>query len=387
MLLADARFKPLALVLCLLSGVSGCEPTSVPENRSADILSQQSQTGFEQVLPGQPLVFPRDHLSHPGFRTEWWYLTANLETEQGQWIAVQWTLFRIATQPLSGSEGATGWQDTQRFMAHVVVTTAKKRWQAERFARGGIGQAGVEGEPYRLWLDNWRWQGLESSPFPATLTFSDSHSDAHTDAHTNSDSSMNDSSMAATLNIRSYGNLVRQGEAGYSQKDPTDPRLASYYYSMPFLLLDGVVTLDGETMAVKGEGWFDREWSSQAMSEHQTGWDWFSLHLDDGRALMLYQLRSTQHDPFVFGSLSWPDGRSIALSSDQASLTPIATSTLSGREFPTRWHLQVPAHQIDLDVQTQREDQLLPFLFPYWEGPVSASGSQNGLGFMELTGY
>lgn len=368
---ANALFKRIIFVLCLLSGTTGCEP-SVSENRAADILSQQSQTGFEQVLPGQPLVFPRDHLSHPGFRTEWWYLTANLETEQGQWIAVQWTLFRIATQPFAGSENATGWQDTQRFMAHAVVTTAEKRWQAERFARGGIGQAGVEGKPYRLWLDNWRWQGLDSSPFPATLTFADVSADA---------------SMAATLNIRSYGNLVRQGEAGYSQKDPMDPRLASYYYSMPFLLLDGVVTLDGVPVAVKGEGWFDREWSSQAMSEHQTGWDWFSLHLDDGRALMLYQLRSTQHDPFVFGSLSWPDGRSIALSSDQASLTPIATTTLSGRTFPIRWHLQVPAQQIDLDVQAQREDQLLPFIFQYWEGPVTASGSHHGQGFMELTGY
>lgn len=368
---ADALFKRFIFVLCLMSGTTGCEP-SVSENRAADILSQQSQTGFEQVLPGQPLVFPRDHLSHPGFRTEWWYLTANLETEQGQWIAVQWTLFRIATQPFAGSENATGWQDTQRFMAHAVVTTAEKRWQAERFARGGIGQAGVEGKPYRLWLDNWRWQGLDSSPFPATLTFADVSADA---------------SMAATLNIRSYGNLVRQGEAGYSQKDPTDPRLASYYYSMPFLLLDGVVTLDGVPVAVKGEGWFDREWSSQAMSEHQTGWDWFSLHLDDGRALMLYQLRSTQHDPFVFGSLSWPDGRSIALSSDQASLTPIATTTLSGRAYPIHWHLQVPAQQIDLDVQAQREDQLLPFIFQYWEGPVTASGSHHGQGFMELTGY
>ncbi|WP_235335473.1 lipocalin-like domain-containing protein [Photobacterium halotolerans] len=366
-----ALFQRLIFMLYLLLGITGCEPTG-PENRTADILSQQSQTGFEQVLPGQPLVFPRDHLSHPGFRTEWWYLTANLETEQGQWIAVQWTLFRIATQPFADSYNATGWQDTQRFMAHAVVTTSEKRWQAERFARGGIGQAGVEDKPYRLWLDNWRWQGLDSSPFPGTLTFADVSAGA---------------SMAATLNIRSYGNLVRQGEAGYSQKDPTDPRLASYYYSMPFLLLDGVVTLDGETMAVKGEGWFDREWSSQAMSEHQTGWDWFSLHLDDGRALMLYQLRSTQHDPFVFGSLSWPDGRSIALSADQASLTPIATTTLSGRAFPIRWHLQVPAQQIDLDVQAQREDQLLPFLFQYWEGPVTASGSHQGQGFMELTGY
>src|SRR5690606_8457977 len=110
-----ALFQRLIFVLYLLSGITGCEPTG-PENRTADILSQQSQTGFEQVLPGQPLVFLRDHLSHPGFRTEWWYLTANLEAEQGQWIAVQWTLFRIATQPFAGSYNATGWLDTQRFM-------------------------------------------------------------------------------------------------------------------------------------------------------------------------------------------------------------------------------------------------------------------------------
>ncbi|UTM58714.1 carotenoid 1,2-hydratase [Photobacterium sp. CCB-ST2H9] len=385
-------FGLLSLFLLILL-LFGCEPDS-RENNSLAILSQQNDAGFEQVTPGKPLIFPQDHLSHPGFRTEWWYLTANLMSDSGQWIAVQWTLFRTSARPNQGDVQATGWQSPQRFMAHAVVTTAQKRWQAERFARGGIGQAGVTAEPFTLWLDNWRWQGQEqgkrqaASPFPGTLTFRDHN-------------------MDVMLKMRSFGNRVLQGDAGYSQKDPADPRLASYYYSMPFLNIDGEIRLDGELYKVKGEGWFDREWSSQVMSEHQQGWDWFSIHLDDGRALMLYQLRSRKHPPFVFGSLSWPDGRSIRITQGKARMTPIRMATLRSasqgteiqgaetpgtdnqteREFPVRWHLVVPEQHIELDVQARRDDQLLPFLFPYWEGPVTVTGSHTGQGFMELTGY
>ncbi|KDM91522.1 lipocalin-like domain-containing protein [Photobacterium galatheae] len=365
----------LLILLSLL--LLGCEPES-PENRTLAVLSQQNDAGFEQVKPGQPLIFPQDHLSHPGFRVEWWYLTANLTSESGQWLAVQWTLFRTSARPNQSDVLATGWQSPQRFMAHAVVTTAEKRWQAERFARGGIGQSGVTAEPFTLWLDNWRWQGQGGSPFPGTLTFRDQQ-------------------MDVTLKMRSYGNRVLQGDGGYSQKDPADPRLASYYYSMPFLSVDGEIRLDGVLYQVKGEGWFDREWSSQSLSEHQQGWDWFSIHLDDGRALMLYQLRSHQHPAYTFGSLSWPDGKSIPITQGQASLTPIRMAKLrtaiqasdiqAEREFPVRWHLVVPEQQIELDVQARRDDQLLPFLFPYWEGPVTVTGSHTGQGFMELTGY
>ena len=35
----------------------------------------------------------------------------------------------------------------------------------------------------------------------------------------------------------------------------------------------------------------DREWSTSVLGEAYRGWDWFALHLDDGRDLMLYQLR------------------------------------------------------------------------------------------------
>src|SRR5271166_6150776 len=108
--------------------------------------------GFEQATPGKPLVFPRDFGAHPLFRTEWWYLTANLEDASGASYGVQWTLFRQASAP--GDE-RQGWENQNIWMGHAAVTNATEHLFAEIFARGGIGQAGVTAEPFRAWIDDW----------------------------------------------------------------------------------------------------------------------------------------------------------------------------------------------------------------------------------------
>jgi hypothetical protein len=35
----------------------------------------RGEVAYPAVVAGTPLVFPRDHGSHPAFRTEWWYIT------------------------------------------------------------------------------------------------------------------------------------------------------------------------------------------------------------------------------------------------------------------------------------------------------------------------
>ena len=52
-----------------------------------------------------------------------------------------------------------------------------------------------------------------------------------------------------------------------------------------------------------GTGWLDREWSSQPLAPDQAGWDWFSLHLDDGARLMAYRLRGSGRAGATFGNL------------------------------------------------------------------------------------
>ncbi|MEM9677357.1 MAG: lipocalin-like domain-containing protein, partial [Pseudomonadota bacterium] len=79
--------------------------------------------GFEKPDPDKPLAFPRDHGAHPGYRIEWWYLTANLQGADGKIYGVQWTLFRSAMRPPNkDAVQLRGWKDGQTWMAHAGLT-------------------------------------------------------------------------------------------------------------------------------------------------------------------------------------------------------------------------------------------------------------------------
>ena len=108
--------------------------------------------GFAVPQRGYQLSFPADHGAHPDFRIEWWYLTANLEAEDGTEYGVQWTLFRSALEP--GEQ--EGWQSPQIWLGHAAVTSAEEHLFAEKLGRGGTGQAGVTAEPFEAWIDNWQ---------------------------------------------------------------------------------------------------------------------------------------------------------------------------------------------------------------------------------------
>ncbi len=352
----------LPIILTIAMILSGCDNKPTRSN-SVKTLTQSQDFVFEPVVKGEPIVFPRDYGEHPEYLAEWWYLTANLKTETGKEIAVQWTLFRMATS----DDDLTGWKTPQMYMAHAVITTKEKIWATERFARGGIGQAGVSLKPFRAWLDNWSWRAPTSNPFPGQLEFSDDD-------------------MLARLNIKQRGAIVLQGDKGYSQKHPL-LGIASYYYSAPFLDLDGIIELDGKQYKVNGRGWFDREWSSSMLSAKQQGWDWFSIHLEDGSALMVSQLREKGQRPYFIGSRSWPNGKVVELDNNQIRMKPLHFLEVSGISFPLSWLIEVPSQGLRLQTNVVRRDQWLHFMFPYWEGPIKVTGSQKGKGFMELTGY
>lgn len=351
-------------VILLCVALMGCQPKQ-PDEPTVMTLQSPHVQGFDAVTPNKPVTFPKDHGIHPNYRTEWWYVTANLTAKGGKQFGLQWTIFRLADRPDNGTE--TGWQSPQRYMAHLVITDGNQTWHFERFARGGIGQAGVTASPFHAWLDNWSIQSIGTQIFPSQLRFEDK-------------------GVFGRLTLRNEGQFVRQGVGGYSQKSQEGTQ-ASYYYSAPFLQLSGKLTLSGKTYSVTGSGWFDHEWSTEMLSEQQQGWDWFSIHLDDGRALMVAQVRSKGKRGFVFGSLSSPDGQPKSLLGKDIQIVPLRYHKIAGKVLPLVWRIDVPSEKIRLTVSAWNKDQWLPFRFPYWEGPIRVSGSQSGEGFMELTGY
>src|SRR6202012_1582169 len=114
--------------------------------------------GYAKVTPGRIFSFPADHGPHPDFRIEWWYVTANLKDAGGAAYGAQWTLFRQALAPGAQQEG---WANQQIWMAHAAVTRADMHRTAETFARGGVGQAGVEAKPFFAWIDSWEMRGSD----------------------------------------------------------------------------------------------------------------------------------------------------------------------------------------------------------------------------------
>jgi predicted secreted hydrolase len=313
---------------------------------------------FALPRPETELRFPQDHGAHPDFRIEWWYLTANLTGPDGTPYGLQWTLFRSALAPRDGR----GWHTPQLWMGHAAVTTPGAHHVAERLARGGIGQAGVTAAPFAAWIDDWQMAGPDFDHLRLTASGPD---------------------FAYDVTLTATGPLVLHGERGYSVKSAAGQ--ASHYYSQPFFKVKGRLTLPGGAVPVAGTAWLDREWSSQPLAADQTGWDWFSLSFDSGDRLMGFVLRGD--DDFTAATWIGADGRAIPYPDGAFTATPLARHRVAGRDLPVDWQVRLPAQGIDVTVRALNRDAFMTTLVPYWEGPVTVTGSHAGVGYLEMTGY
>ena len=416
--------------------------------------NMQSSDAFTPVKRGYTVAIPRDHMSHPDFQLEWWYLTFVLSAEDGQKFGLQYTLFRFNTElnaPQSAkanakksAEGsaessashssednlhtnanshiAKNWSNGQQWMGHASLHTAEQHYFEERFASGGVGNAYVNQQPFTTVIDDWVWKaaqaevqtGAESKAmFPSVLKVAFGQSSTHHPVRINgkipttaadSLSELNDapsvSAVKVSLNLDTYGPFIKQGDNGYSKKTQ-DERLRSYYYSQPFINAKGTLNIEGNSVRVTGKGWFDHEWTSHLANSEAMGWDWFSLHLDDGSKLMAFRMHamnenmknSTSKHSEIFTTASYiaKNGTKETIEQANVSITPTAYETInegeSPRSVPTAWRIQIPEKDIDLFIRPFKENQWNNSLFPYYEGRVEIKGSHSGSGFMELTGY
>ncbi len=320
----------------------------------------QNPEGFALPDPATRFSFPEDHGAHPDFRIEWWYMTANLTGEDGRDYGMQWTLFRSAVRPGE----AEGWASPQAWMGHAAVSTPDDHFVAERFARGGIGQAGVRAAPFQAWIDDWGMEGSSLSDVQVTAQGTD---------------------FAYNLRFKADRPFVPQGADGFSVK--SEAGQASHYYSQPFYQVSGVLDLPDGPVAVTGQGWLDREWSSQPLTETQTGWDWFSLHLDSGDKLMGYRLRDPSGDAYIVGT--WIDADGTPSPLPEGALTAKATriTRVQGRDVPTAWAVTLPERDLQVELTALNPQSWMSTAVPYWEGPVFVAGSHGGRGYLEMTGY
>jgi predicted secreted hydrolase len=359
--------RRLAALALLLAGLGAVHPTGAygEEWRAADGPRDWS--------------FPRDHGAHPAYRTEWWYFTGNLTDAGGDPWGYQLTLFRVGVRrQLDPAAAANPWSVRDLYLGHLAVTDGARRVfrYTDRLSRTGPGLAGASTGELDVWLLGWRARMDESGAIRLAAAAE---------------------GLAVDLTLRPDQPVVLHGDAGRSRKGPL-PGQASYYASLPSLVTAGTVRAGAGAapVAVTGVSWFDQEFGSNQLAEDQVGWDWFSLHLGDGRELMLYQLRRTDGtlEPASSGTLVAADGSAehLPLGSFRVEVRDTWVSPGSGARYPSSWRVEVAGHGIALDLAPLLADQELATAgstgVVYWEGAVTGSGASGPCrGYVELTGY
>jgi predicted secreted hydrolase len=326
---------------------------------------------------GYRFEFPRDHFSHPCFRTEWWYFTGNLSTAEGRRFGYQLTFFREAVD--NPYPNPSRWRVDDLYLAHFAISdlTGEEFFYTQRISRAGVGLAGADAASGRIWNGPW------SAQVPG-------------DAWT--------LQAAEGKNAIEFEMITRkppaiQGVGGISQKAEGEGN-ASHYYSLTRLETSGQLRFHGKTYTVSGWSWMDHEFSTSQLQPEQVGWDWVSLQMDDGTEWMLFELRRKDGsgDAHSAGSFIDEQGRVTHLAASDFEMTPLEewVSPTTGARYPIRWRIRVPLRGLDLVITAAMQEQELITKettgVDYWEGSIDAQGTRDGnpvqgQGYLEMTGY
>ncbi|MEL6325698.1 MAG: lipocalin-like domain-containing protein [Cyanobacteria bacterium J06626_23] len=340
---------------------------------------QTETTGgeFARVYEPTSLEFPRDFGPHEDYQTEWWYYTGNLEAENGREFGYQLTFFRRGLTPgRDYNSDVSDWRTNQVYFSHFTISDVENKqfYPHERFSRGAEGLTGAQSAPYRVWIEDWSAEQVAPDKVRLTADAGD---------------------VALDLTLTQTLPPVLQGDRGFSPKGP-EPGNASYYYSIVQQQTEGTVTIGDEAIPVVGKSWKDHEYSTSALSEGTVGWDWFSLQLNNGSALMLFALRKETETGLNIadGKFIAADGSETRIAAGDCQVKVLDTwrSPASGAAYPTQWHIEIPKIGLTLDGQPLMPNQELNVSNTYWEGATAFEGQLDqapiaAKGYIEMTGY
>ncbi|MBN1234941.1 MAG: hypothetical protein JW999_02705 [Methanotrichaceae archaeon] len=380
------------LIIALIPAVSAND--ILPDTNNTPAFSPDNNSSRAETV----FNFPADHVLHQPqaivnnieLFAEWIYWTAELkDVETGDLYGVQYTLFQLNMQP-----GLIGYAN------HMAISDIRNsqhpRYRYVTLPEQANISNGIDSNKGAYWQykDNQTtltyWQDLDAWNI---VTLGNVSSDGgHGQNISLNLTVVNDN---ADYYLHRPNGLSAQGECQDSDSEAMAGR--SYYYSHPSMNTTGTLTVDGRSVDVQGNSWFDHQWGG--FGKCFMGWDWFSMRLDDGSFVMVYNLKDpslndipsqrglTYIDPQ--GNVSWWYGE------DAGNLTATRwwKSDLFDFRYPLDWTIDTPAGKYAL--QPYFDEQTMNVAegeIKYWEGLMRVregdmSGEQIGIGYMELVGY
>lgn len=339
----------------------------------APLAAAGERFGYAPVSPNRPLTLPADHAAHPDYAIEWWYVTGFLAADRSEtpWT-FQVTFFRSRPEPGPWLDNPSAFTPRQIINGHVALGNPAEQelrhWR--RMAR--LGLDGGRADPHRLDVGIRDW-GLQEEPDGSWRV------------------ALAGEPGNWELRLRSRRDPVRHGDGGISPKDEAG-QVASYYYTYPTMEVTGTLAPDGRPREVRGQAWFDHEWTSTFLPEGTSGWDWVGLRFEDGSALMAYRFRDEVGEAtFQAGTWIDPGGPSSHLEGEVLAWEPLRdwTSPESGRTYTVAWDLRVGDRRFRIRPFFDQQElvgrgRVRP---TYWEGAVVVTGSLPGRGFLEMARF
>ena len=204
----------------------------------------------------RPLEFPFDHGPHFNAVNEWWYFTGEVKTAEGKTLGFEFTIFKRLISPEKGFA----------FLGHLALSDPETAEHAFVEKPTSAPVAGIEEGKTEIIVKNFSFS-LRKHP--------DSHIKAETE------------NISLDLTLVPARAVLPHGEDGIITMG--DGR-SSYYYSFTNLATTGTLTVNNtEYTITSGRTWMDHQWGNYTVLGMK--WDWFSLRLDDGSSLMLFQFR------------------------------------------------------------------------------------------------
>lgn len=345
------------------------------------LLAASGPPRFSAATAPYTFRFPRDHYAHDAYRTEWWYFTGHLRAPGGRSFGYELTFFRIGLEPHASAwaSNVSKWRAYQLYPAHFAISdlAAKTFVHYQTIARDALGQGSASESAIDVAANGWSLKGTPEVR-PRLRIKAERRGDA------------------LDLTMRSQKPPAIHGTGGISRKGKC-PSCASHYYSFSRLTTTGTLIRGGVRYRVSGISWMDHEYGSDELQSNQSGWDWFSVQLNDGRELMLYRVREKDGSttPQSAGSLIGRRAgvRSLSLRNFSIVASGSWKSPHTGATYPSGWKVRASGIAPTLELIPELLDQELadPGGTTYWEGAVRVvdadTGKMLGEGYVELTGY
>ena len=320
-----------------------------------EILTSKPAAEWQEVSAkaGSHIQLPKDDGSHNA-SMEWWYYNGHLKTASGKKYSFHYTVFLT-----SGL--------TPHNVSHVSLADhqLQTNYTAQKRTAGGGSDSGSQNS-FLFNHSGWLMSGANGTD----------------QLKVNSDQFDFDLKLQASRPPIFHGNngIINMKNAG-----------DSYYYSRSRLDISGTIKIHDNTETVTGTAWFDHQWGDFRTTS--VTWNWFSLMLDDGTDIMIYQFYDNAGKQLMNTGTLTKDGLTEVLPDSGIHLTPLETwiSKISGLAYPVQWKLELPTTNINLTtkaiVNNSEFDARLTTYNIYWEGAVEVKGSQSGKGFVEMNKF